>query len=72
MAPAMFDPADAPDPERVYLNYLETCRRLGVEPVPRERADGLMQWPLAGKLHGDTDRLQLAGSRRSGATAYDP
>jgi len=28
----MFDPADALDPDRVNLNYLETCRRLGIEP----------------------------------------
>ena len=41
----MFDPSEAPDSERVYLNYLETCRRLGIEPVPRERALGLIgQW----------------------------
>ena len=31
----MHDAADAPDPELVYLNYPETCRRLGIEPVPR-------------------------------------
>jgi len=31
--------------ERVYRNYLETCRRLGVEPVSRHRADNLMaEW----------------------------
>ena len=42
---AMFDAADAPDPDCVYLNYLETCRRLGIEPVPRERAVGLIgEW----------------------------
>jgi hypothetical protein len=41
----MFDAADAPDPDRVYLTYLETCRRLGIEPVPRERALGLIgEW----------------------------
>ena len=34
----MFDPADAPDPDDVYANYLKTCAMLGVEPVPRERA----------------------------------
>ena len=39
----MFDPADAPDPERVYANYLKTCAMLGVEPVPRERALGLIE-----------------------------
>ena len=38
----MFKPADAPDPDRVYLHYLETCRRLGIEPVPREQAFGLI------------------------------
>ena len=27
---------DPPDPGRVYRNYLATCRRLGVKPVPRE------------------------------------
>jgi hypothetical protein len=25
MIPAMFDAADAPDPDRVYANYLETA-----------------------------------------------
>ena len=39
----MFDPADAPDPDRVYRNYLKTCAMLGVEPVTRERALGLIQ-----------------------------
>ena len=38
-APAL----DPPDADTVYAHYLETCRRLGVEPVPRERALGLMQ-----------------------------
>ncbi len=38
--PLEFDP---PDADEVYAHYLETCRRLGVEPVPRERALGLMQ-----------------------------
>jgi hypothetical protein len=33
-APA-FDP---PDADRVYVNYLETCRGLGVDPIRRERA----------------------------------
>jgi hypothetical protein len=35
-----FDPAD---PDAVYVRYLETCRRAGVEPVSRERAAGLIQ-----------------------------
>lgn len=38
--PSVFDP---PDPDRVYRNHLETCRHLGVEPVPRERARKLIQ-----------------------------
>jgi hypothetical protein len=54
MIPAMFDAADAPDPDRVYANYLETCRRLGIEPVPRERALGLIgEW--TGVLSGSPD-----------------
>ena len=40
-APA-FDP---PDEDAVYSRYLETCKRLGVEPVPRERAQGpIEEW----------------------------
>ena len=36
---------DPPDADAVYARYLETCRRLGVEPVPRERALGLIgEW----------------------------
>jgi hypothetical protein len=35
--PAMFDPADAPDPDLVYANYLQTCAMLGVEPTWRTR-----------------------------------
>ena len=34
---------DPPDPDLTYRNYLETCRRAGVEPVSREHADGLIQ-----------------------------
>jgi len=34
----MLDPAAAPDPERVYLEYVESCQRLGIEALPRERA----------------------------------
>lgn len=30
----MFDPADAPDPDLVYANYLKTCAMSGVEQVP--------------------------------------
>ena len=45
--------ADAPDDaklldldmDRLYANYLVTCRMSGVEPVPRERAEGLIaEW----------------------------
>ena len=39
----MLDPADAPDSDLVYANYLKTCAMSGVEPVPRERALGLIQ-----------------------------
>ena len=34
---------ELPDPDLAYRNYLETCRRAGVEPVSREHAPGLMQ-----------------------------
>ena len=47
-------PCDPPDPGRVYRNYLRTCRRLGVEPVPGDRAKGLIrEW---------TDTLAASGS----------
>jgi hypothetical protein len=39
----MFSPADAPDPDCVYANYLKTCEMLGIEPTPRERALGLIE-----------------------------
>ena len=32
----------SPEMARVYRNYLLTCRRLGVAPVPRERAHALV------------------------------
>ena len=32
-----------PDADRVYRNYVETCRRLGVEPTPRDRAQNLIK-----------------------------
>jgi hypothetical protein len=42
---AMFNAADAPDPEDVHANYLKTCAMLGIEAVPRERALGLIgEW----------------------------
>jgi hypothetical protein len=43
---ALVIPFDPPDADVVWEHYLETCRRAGIEPVSRERADGLMQeWP---------------------------
>ena len=43
------DPVDVPfeplDPDIVWEHYLETCRRAGIEPVPREHAQGLIaEW----------------------------
>jgi hypothetical protein len=38
-AAADFAPADA---ERFYADYVECCRRLGVVPVPPERASDLL------------------------------
>ena len=36
---------DQPNADRVYRNYLATCRRLGVTGVPRERAKALIaEW----------------------------
>jgi hypothetical protein len=36
---------DPPDEDSVYANYLRTREMLGVEPVPRERAECLMaEW----------------------------
>ena len=39
----LFDPADAPDPDLVYANYLKTFSMSGVEPLLRQRAIGLLQ-----------------------------
>jgi hypothetical protein len=33
---------DPPDADTVYANHLRTCAMLGIEPIPRERAQGLM------------------------------
>ena len=33
---------DPPDPDLICEHYLEICRRAGVEPVSRERADKLI------------------------------
>lgn len=35
-----------PEMARVYRDYLLTCRRLGIAPLPRERAAELIrEWP---------------------------
>ncbi len=34
---------DPPDPDNVYRGYLRTCKKLGVKPVPRERARKLIK-----------------------------
>ena len=52
MSTFMLDDTDAPapnrpDPDRVYRNYLERCRRLGIEPVRRDHARDLMaEWSV--------------------------
>ena len=33
---------DPPDADLTYRNYLETCKRAGIEPVSREHADQLI------------------------------
>ena len=34
-----------PDPDRVYRRHLARCQRLGIEPVPRDRAHDLIaEW----------------------------
>jgi hypothetical protein len=36
---------DSPATDRVYIDYLETCRRIGVDPVPWDCAQDLMaEW----------------------------
>jgi hypothetical protein len=38
-------PDPPPDADTVYRNYLERCRRRGVEPVPRDQAHKLIaEW----------------------------
>jgi hypothetical protein len=43
---AVFDP---PDADLTYAHYLETCRRLGVTPTPRERAKALIREAIAAR-----------------------
>ena len=39
---------DSPDPDQVYQNYLDSCRRQGIEPVPPDRARELItEWAQA-------------------------
>lgn len=42
---------DSPDPDQIYeiyVNYLESCRRQGIQPVPRDRARELIkEWAHA-------------------------
>ena len=40
---ALYIEFDPPDPDLTYRNYLETCRRSGVEPASRARAFGLIE-----------------------------
>ena len=43
--PPKLDPSEV---ERVYRNYLAVCARLGVKPMPRERAAELIrEWAAA-------------------------
>jgi len=39
----MLDPIGTPDPDRVYLDYVESCRRQGIESMGRERALALIK-----------------------------
>jgi hypothetical protein len=67
---AMFDAADAPDPERVYANHLKTCAMSGIEPVPSERALGLMRIPAKLTAESDdVDRVVSCGAWSSDFSA---
>ena len=45
---------DLPDPDPLSRNYRETCRRPGVEPVPRDRAQELIrEWAAAFERGGE-------------------
>lgn len=61
---------DLPDPDQVYRNYVESCRRCGVKPVSRERAQGLIEeWTVA--LTGGAIRTRESMSRsRSSSYRY--
>ena len=50
----------SPDQDQVYLNYLESCKRQGIQPVPRDRARELIkEWAHA-----------LAAARRDSPTSH--
>ncbi len=51
---------DLSDPDRVYANYLVTCRRLGVTPTPRDRAKAL--------IRKRSQRAERSRHRRTSAT----
>ena len=54
---------DPPDADLTYRNHLRTCEMLGVEPVTRERALGLIQeWSevLSGRPEPTTHYLDAA------------
>jgi hypothetical protein len=36
------NPDDLPDPDEIYRRRVETCRRLGIEPPPADRAHQLV------------------------------
>jgi hypothetical protein len=63
----MFNPANAPDPDHVYRNYLRSCSISGIEPVPRECALGLLQeWTAvlsSASRNRDAQRRDGYGSR---------
>ena len=64
-----------PHADRAYALYLETCRRLGVDPVPRERAQDFMaEWSnaiAAGRapptIHWGADDLIAANAQQKNA-----
>jgi hypothetical protein len=55
-------PIEPLDLDRLYANYLETCKMSGVQPVSRKRALGLVQeWTkvLTGRPEPTTRRRRL-------------
>ena len=70
----MFNPANAPDPDRVYRDYLRSCSISGIEPVPRECALGLLQeWTaVLSSASRPGDALKRDGGYGSRAGAQSP